>query len=181
MSEGGTTATAAPRLRQILAFLMLVLVCAVLLGATASLTAPRIEANRAQRFLDTVAALTGGRVLPRPVVWQQNRAPLCDGTTLMRGAAPGYGGPIQWLAAARTHRGAARLSGVRIVTHQETPGIAGFLDLPQAGWLAGLQGGSADTLPSVEAVSGATITSRALVRSLTAALETPLPGAPECG
>ena len=62
---------------------------------------------------------------------------------------------------------------VRITGHQETPGIADFLDRPDAGWLNRLPGRDAAGLRALDTVSGATITSRALKRDLARALERP--------
>ena len=172
-------AAGAARFRQALAFVALVLVCALLLGLTARLTEPRIDANRTRQLTATIEALTGAAVAPGSITWENGQAPLCGPITLLRGEAAGYGGPIRWLAAAR--RGEPpTLTGVRIVSHQETPGIADFLDHPERGWLVGFQGLDTRGAAEVAAVSGATITSRALGRAFAAALDAPLAVAAEC-
>ncbi len=73
------------------------------------------------------------------------------------------------------------LAGVRIVAQQETPGIADFLGHPEQGWVASLSGSTAAELGRVDGVSGATITSRALTRSLAAGLSRPTLLQPDCG
>lgn len=157
-------------LRGGLAFLILVTLCGALLGTVAALTGARIDANHARRFAATISALSGGHAVPQPLAWHGDQALLCDGAALLRGSTAGYGGPIEWLAAAEYAGNGARLRGVRITAHHETPGIADFLNTPDGGWLGGLGGRNADGLAAVDAVTGATITSRALRRALAEAL-----------
>jgi Na+-translocating ferredoxin:NAD+ oxidoreductase RnfG subunit len=159
--------------RSILAFMVLVICCGVLIAATAALTGQRIEDNRARQFLETLTALTGSARAAADVQWSGDVAGLCPGKALLRGQAQGYGGAIRWLAAADLAAGMPRLDGVRITAHQETPGIADFLDRPEDGWLASLKGTPAAALARVDGVSGATITSRSLSRALATALEHP--------
>jgi Na+-translocating ferredoxin:NAD+ oxidoreductase RnfG subunit len=159
-------------LRAVAAFVVLVIACAALLAATADLTGERIEQNRNRQFLDLVSTLIGGAP-PDAIVWDGDLAPLCDGNALLRGAVQGYAGSVRWLAAADAAGPSPILTAVRITIHQETPGIADFLDRPERGWLAALRGLDADTLAAVDTVTGATITSRALRGSLAAALAAP--------
>ena len=166
--------------RSILAFMMLVVACGALIAATAALTRERIEENRARRFLVTLTELTGSAAAAAEVTWADDVAHLCNGRALARGAAPGYGGDIQWLAAADLSGRTPALDRLRITAHQETPGIADFLNRPEHGWLATLIGATPAELDRVDAVSGATITSRGLTRSLAAALSDPALAAAEC-
>ncbi len=168
----------ADRVRAIAGFVVLVTACAALLATTASLTRERIEANRQRQFLATVSELTGSPA-PETVRWHGDVAHVCDGSTLLRGSVTGYGGPIRWLAAAANGPEPV-LTGVRITAHQETPGIADFLNQPRSGWLATLRGRDAGGIEQLDGVSGATITSRALRRSLTAALRRPELRASRC-
>lgn len=168
--------------RSVAAFLALVLACAALLAATAALTGERIADNRARRLLDMVSELTGRPVARAELQWSGDVAPLCEGdgrTALVRGKAPGYGGTIHWLAAV-TLEPAPRVTGLRITAHQETPGIADFLGRPGEGWMARLVGADAEAMAAVDTVSGATITSRALLNSLTSALSNPRLETLEC-
>jgi Na+-translocating ferredoxin:NAD+ oxidoreductase RnfG subunit len=166
-------------------FAALVVACAVLLALVAAATRPRIEANRERQFSATLAALTGHDVAAADLEWHGDRAALCGGLVVLRGTAAGYAGTIRWLAAADLTDGAVRLNGLRIVAHQETPGIADFLDQPEAGWLVSLRGLDAAALASADTVSGATISTRALRRELAGALDAlvaePSAPAPECG
>ncbi|MEQ8485398.1 MAG: FMN-binding protein [Pseudomonadales bacterium] len=164
--------------RALVGFGALVLVCAAVLAVTAAATRDEIDANRHRQFAETLSALVGRAVSPTDLVWVAGRAGLCGGGTLLRGEAAGYAGAIRWLAAADGQPPALRR--VHIIGHQETPGIADFLDRPDDGWLGGLHGLDAAALAAVDTVSGATITSRALRRDLAAALVAPVPAAGDC-
>ncbi|MDZ7670724.1 MAG: FMN-binding protein [Gammaproteobacteria bacterium] len=164
----------------VLAFLALVTGCGILIAATAALTGERIDANRAQRFQQTVTAMAGPGARVTDLQWSNDVAHLCNGRALLRGIASGYGGDMHWLAAADIEAAPPALTGVRITRHQETPGIADFVNQPERGWLASLSGRSAGEMAQVDTVSGATITSRALRRALDSALQRPALATPEC-
>jgi hypothetical protein len=140
--------------------------CAALLTLTHALTAPRIAANEALAANARVLALLGEAPdAPLAGTWHGDVRALCDGRVLARLRVPGYAGPIRLLAAVRQQPEPA-LIGVVVISHLETPGIADFLDQPDRGWLAALSGASAAELSRVDAVSGATISSRAVRRGL---------------
>lgn len=146
------------------------LTCAFTLALVDSVTADRIGANRAAQAAAAVLALTGHEAPPRGD-WRDDRWLLCDGTLLLRGSATGYGGPIDWMLAT-TPAGATppmRIRAVRVTAHRETPGIADFLDTPEAGWLARFRGRDA-TGAMPDALTGATVTTRALSQSIAEAL-----------
>lgn len=87
---------------------------------------------------------------------------LCDrNLAILRNASRGYGGPVQ-VAVALGPNGA--VAGVRVLAHAETPGFADILDAGSA-WLAGFAQGS------VDAVTGATVTSNAVRQAVAAAVE----------
>ncbi|HEX7037450.1 MAG TPA: FMN-binding protein [Pseudomonadales bacterium] len=171
---------AEPLIRPVLVFLALVIGCGVLIAATAALTRERIEENRAQRFLATLTELTGSAAAAADVHWNGDTALICPDRAVLRGRVRGYGGDIHWLAAADLDPDAPVLTRLRITEHQETPGIADFLDRPDRGWLASLRQRDAAAIAQVDAVSGATITSRALTRSLSAAFARPALTKPAC-
>jgi len=167
------------RIPAVATFVALTAACAALIAGVAALTDERIAGNRAREFRQNLVALTGSAAAAARLDWQDDVAVLCPDRAILRGSAAGYGGDIRWLAAAAL--GAPpTLTGVRITAHQETPGIADFLDSPDSGWLGGLAGSGAAGLAEVDAVSGATITSRALGRSLAAALRRPAVTVPGC-
>lgn len=168
-------------LRSASAFVALMIGCGALIAGTAALTGERIEENRARRFLTTLTELTGSAAAAAEIRWSDDVAHLCPDRALLRGTARGYGGTIHWLAAVDVAGPAPALERLRITAHQETPGIADFVDRPAQGWMAALEGRGAAQLAAVDAVSGATITSRALTRSLAEALPRAEVGhRPEC-
>lgn len=168
-------------LRSALAFVALTIACGALIAGTAALTRERIDENRARRFLVTLTELTGSAAAAADVRWTGDVAPLCPDRALVRSIARGYGGEIRWLAAVDLGGPVPTLERLRITAHQETPGIADFLDRPDHGWIASLTGHGPAELAAVDTVSGATITSRALARSLAAGLTRAEAGhRPEC-
>ncbi len=154
-----------------MSFLVLTLACAGLLAAIVTVTGPRIAANRDRHEQAALAELIGAAAIAAPLEWQGDLARLCDGGALLRGHTAGYGGDIVWMAAVRDGPASVQLRAVRITAHQETPGIADFLSRPDQGWMAQLPGRTAAELRELDTVSGATITSRALRRALTQALD----------
>lgn len=93
------------------------------------------------------------------------------GLAIVRAVAKGYGGEI---VAAVAIRGDGRVAGVRVLRHAETPGFADIL-APDSTWLAGFR----SRAPSdVHAVTGATVTSRAVIAAVESAAETDAGGGP---
>jgi len=54
---------------------------------------------------------------------------------------------------------------LRVVGHQETPGIGDFIDHTRSRWIMELDNASAQAYAQLDAVSGATITSNAIKRA----------------
>ncbi len=151
--------------QSILALVGIALVCATLLAGTRALTAPQITANHAMLAQNELRALLGKEVVSVPEDWIDGLWQRCDGSLIARTQVAGYAGPIELLAAL-TGNPAERLSGVRITRHQETAGIADFLNRPDAGWLAALADSTVSDLTARDAVTGATITSKAVLAAL---------------
>lgn len=98
---------------------------------------------------------------------------------ILRAVVPnGYAGPIQLLVAVR-HDGT--LWGVRVLSHKETPGLGDRIDERKSDWILGFAGKSLDDPPlarwgvkrdggAFDQLTGATITPRAVVRSVRDAL-----------
>lgn len=103
----------------------------------------------------------------QPALWDD-----CGRALLARLDVPGYAGPIRLLFTLETgRRDGPRLGRVVLLGHQETPGITDFLR--ERVWLDGLSGRSADSLRAADAVTGATITSRAITGGIADVLEVP--------
>lgn len=165
--------------RQLLGVIGIALGCAVALAATHTLTAARIHENEsaaARRLVGGLLPVAAKIPLPDldrpPAAWDY-----CGGHLLARSDARGYGGPIRLLYVLDAEPGPAgdgtayTLGRVALLGHQETPGITDFLDDPA--WLEQLSGASAAGIESVDTVSGATITSRALTDALASAVRDP--------
>ena len=127
-----------------------------LLAGIDAITEDRIEANERQRRQATLKELTG---LDIELAGHEDMA-ACDRDLVALAVAEyGYGGSMDVVAAFRS----GRLSGVRVTRHAETPGFADILD--PSDWI-----GRIDADGHVDAVSGATITSNAVLRARDAAV-----------
>ena len=81
---------------------------------------------------------------------------LCDrGLAILRGTGRGYGGEFRLAVAMRS----GKVDGVRIIEHAETPGFGDILNAGSA-WLDSFRGGQ------VDAVTGATVTSQAVIATV---------------
>jgi len=155
---------------------LIALGCALALTASRWLTGDRITLNESAALRTELRALLGeGSAMPQtlpdvnlsPASWQ-----LCDGTRLGRSKAAGYGGPIELLYALQVTAPEPSLSRLRLLRHQETPGITDFLR-EEHGWLQNLEGRTAEALDEVSTLSGATITTRAIREHFRSVLEDP--------
>lgn len=97
---------------------------------------------------------------------------------LMAVAPDGYNGNIRLLIGIRYE---GTLAGVRVISHQETPGLSDIIDLRKSKWLLGFNGRSLNNPPeekwkvrrdggSFDHLTGATITPRAVVKAVKNAL-----------
>ena len=81
----------------------------------------------------------------------------------------GYNGEItMWVAT----DGAAKIRGVRVIEHMETPGIGDLIERPVSDWIEQFSGMSLENSwdDDVDYVSGATITTRAVAKAVHAGL-----------
>ena len=174
-------------LRGILTVIAIGLGCALVLAATHRLTADAIGRNETAADRAVLASVLGAspeatRALPDlsgPGLWDW-----CGRMLIARTDVAGYGGPIRILLTmtpapagnveangAGEEVRARRLIRLALLGHQETPGITDFLKDPE--WLATFSGLTADGLADVDAVGGATITTRAIARGLAAVVADP--------
>ena len=94
----------------------------------------------------------------------------------IQGRVAGWGGPIDFIAA--TDR-IGNVLGVRVISHKETPGLADKIEIAKSDWITSFNGKHlTDTRWAVkkdngdfDQFTGATITPRALVKGVYAALE----------
>jgi electron transport complex protein RnfG len=89
-------------------------------------------------------------------------------------ARQGYIGPIRMLVAIRAD---GRIEGVRVIGHEETPGLGDQIEPEKSGWISQFAGRSlADPAPpgwavrrdggAYDALTGATVTSRAVIHAV---------------
>ena len=145
-----------PSARAALFLGLLMAVAGALLAGMDAVTKPRIEANERQQRQATLKELVG---LDIEMPAHEDVAACDRGLVALALAERGYGGSMDVVAAFRD----GYLSGVRVTRHAETPGYADILE--PMDWI-GRIGGDSD----VDAVTGATITSRAVLRARDAAL-----------
>lgn len=93
-------------------------------------------------------------------------------------APDGYAGKIKLLIAIKSN---GEVSGVRVVTHKETPGLGDYIEIAKSSWIKVFDGTSLDKYPSNEwkvkkdggqfdYMTGATVTPRAVIKAVHKAL-----------
>lgn len=93
-------------------------------------------------------------------------------------APDGYSGKISLIVAISRQ---GEVSGVRVVSHKETPGLGDYIELPKSPWIKGFDGQSHALRPETDwkvkkdggqfdYMAGATITPRAVVKAVNKAL-----------
>lgn len=155
--------------------LLISLLAAAVLAGGHSLTAERIAANEqaeAQRQIRELLDRSAPALELNIGEWQGDTLLWCvHSLAVSRLRATGYAGSIDLLVAWASDE-PARTLGVTIVRHLETPGIADFLNnTGEDGWLDALVDTTARTLPDVDTVTGATVSSRGVKRALLSTLE----------
>lgn len=169
-----------------------------LVGISHEITAERIAENERAALLEQLQVLVPAAQIDNDMLDDVTTvaAPQALGAPLTRvyrgrhGGAPvavvlspvvtqGYSGPIQMIVAVRDD---GTLSGVRILSHRETPGLGDKIEIERGDWITGFTGRSLDDpAPSgwkvrrdggvFDQFTGATITPRAVVRGVKAALD----------
>lgn len=102
---------------------------------------------------------------------------------LIPGSGSGYAGEIEFVVAVDRD---GQVSGVRVTSHSETPGIGDVIEASKSTWIHSLSGRDAEVTTwelvkdggDIDGVSGASITLRGLVRGVGDSLPHRLP---ECG
>lgn len=161
--------------------------------------APQIEASRRARLLAELTVVLGGVAYDNDpladTVPASDAELLGTGETLLahrvrlRGqpvavllnvvAPDGYSGAIRLLVAIDPE---GRVLGARVLEHRETPGLGDFIESRRSGWIGQFTGRSLGDPPAsrwqarkdggdFDHFTGATVTSRAVVRAIRDALE----------
>lgn len=155
-----------PALRSIAVVVALALCAGAALGWFAGLVEERAEHNR--RLAETQVLrdmmLSAGEMPADFETQARGDLLLCrPGFAILGGVGDGYGGELRIAVAFGDDR---RVQGVRVLAHGETPGFADILDAGSA-WLAGFRA----TPPDVHAVTGATVTSQAVIDAVARVVE----------
>lgn len=151
------------------------LICGILVSSLYAMTKDRIDSNQRDHALQQIREVvdnpdarlqqTGGDVY----AIEDARG----GSVFLQSTDTGYNGTITlWVALDRN----GVIRGVRIIEHRETPGIGDVIDRQVSGWIERFAGRSLDaplSWPSddADAVSGATITTRAVTDAVRRAQE----------
>lgn len=157
-------------------FLVLAVVAGALMGATRWLTTDRIAANQAAREQAVIEEILGTNVGSPSNNLAADR--------LCRTQVRGYAGTIELLvlpsAANSSAIRASHIEAVRVLQHRETPGIGDFITTNNSPWILGFDGLQMQKTPrdssalwhdQLDAVSGATITRRAVIKGVAHACE----------
>ena len=139
----------------------------LLLAGANILTGDRIAENRLAERQATLRELTG---LELGMTSDEDMLDCERGVVVMAMRERGYGGTMDLVAAFRD----SEFVGIRATRHTETPGFADILD--PSDWIGGLIGEE----PAFDAVTGARITSSAVLRARAAALQRHSEGEPWC-
>lgn len=170
-------------------------IAAVIVTASWEFGRDRIAANERARLLASLSSVLDPGLLARdlnPVLITVTDPALLgsddpvevflpmDGTTpraaVFASVAPdGYNAPIHLLIGIRMADG--RISGVRVVSHRETPGLGDLIDIEKSNWIMQFDEKSIDEPTAAgwavsrdegefDSITGATVTPRAVVRAV---------------
>ncbi|MCP5181400.1 MAG: FMN-binding protein [Pseudomonadales bacterium] len=147
-------------LRGFLVLALLSVAVSALLAVVHDATTAQVAANRLKERWRVAEALTG-----LPTLHETASLPLPgtsielpDHRRLIAAETRGYGGTISILLLVDPDG----LRGLRVVQHHETPGVADFIALPDSPWMQQFEALPLIAAASLDTVSGATITTRAL-------------------
>lgn len=143
-------------LTTIIALLVIGGLCGLALTQTHQLTRAPIQENRIRQAQALLSELLG-RQAPTNLTWQNQVANACGQWQFTRGASVGYAGPIEYLALLQDGR-----ASLRVTQHQETPGIADFIDHRKDSYLINLDNTLIEEWSQLDNISGATVTHKAL-------------------
>jgi electron transport complex protein RnfG len=153
---------------------ILAIVCGLLLSTTHLFSEDQIKKNQQDFELQQLQSIIGNQditLTPNKKGYQLWKAGAEHGQLKTLQTQSGYNGEIRfWLAT--TLKG--EIIGVRVIDHQETPGLGDKLELSVSNWILGFNGTSLAThdfevkkyAGDFDQFSGATITPRAIVMAV---------------
>jgi Na+-translocating ferredoxin:NAD+ oxidoreductase RnfG subunit len=142
--------------------------CGALLFVINAVTAIDIEKNRTQKARAIMSDLLK-RPLAEKISWLDDISGDCEMGYFIKHTENGYSGPIRFLALytpanSTLERPKEQLS-LRVTYHQETPGIGDFIDHKRAPYLVNLDRLEPEQWGTLDNISGATITHRAIKKA----------------
>ena len=156
-------------IKAIVSFLALGLIALGLLYLINSYTRTRIEENRLFQQNETVTELLNDRKITQ----QPNKTEgsnRCKRWQIKNLEVAGYSGTIAGLALIEDIGKHEKLS-MRITAHTETPGIGDFIDHRKNSWIRTLDGKPFENWSDLDSVTGATITSSAILKMAISAFQ----------
>jgi len=155
--------------RPVLSVLILGLISSMLLSLTNLYTRNRIEENRLYRQNEATRELLKDRGITL-LETQDGKALPCRPWQINKLEVTGYSGKIKGLALIEYIDEQKALS-LRVTTHTETPGIGDFIEHRKTKWIKALDGGSFEEWSNLDSVTGATITTSAMLEMATIAFQ----------
>ena len=184
----------ASALRAVIYLTVTALIAVALLANVERLTRQRINANEATRIMKRLQAvlpadeydnephLDAIRVPPRDLlgntapssIYRARRSSQPVAAILTATAPDGYFGPIQMLVSIDAD---GRVFRVRVIAHNETPGLGDAIDIQKSDWIENLNGlmvsedSSSDWVlkrdgGNFDQITGATVTSQAVIKAV---------------
>ncbi|MEM7002461.1 MAG: FMN-binding protein [Pseudomonadota bacterium] len=146
-----------------IALLAIAALCITLLYLADDLVGLRIDSNRLAQQLAVFTDMVGSDAQLNPGDVTQPLFGDCSAFLGQQISQPGYGGEVQ-MAVIITPP--ANLS-LRAMAHEETPGIGDFID---GTWLSARDGQPLSSWQTLDNVSGATVTTKAVQRGIATAI-----------
>ena len=156
-------------IKPLLSVVILGLITSFLLSLTNLYTHNRIAENRLYRQSETTRELLKDRGLHLPSNQDGDTTP-CMPWRITKVAVTGYSGEIKGLALIE-HIDKQNVLSLRVTTHSETPGIGDFIEHRKSKWIQSLDGSSLEEWSNLDSVTGATITSSAMLEMATNAFQ----------
>jgi electron transport complex protein RnfG len=114
-----------------------------------------------------------------PTIAYRGRLNNQPSVAVIQATAPGYSGKTRLIIAIRRD---GRISGVRVVSHKETPGLGDYIEIARSNWITGFNDASLDDPGEsgwkvtkdggkFDYMAGATITPRSIVKAVHKALQ----------
>lgn len=153
-------------IKELFSLLLIAAACGAALHTLNETSAAPIAHNRSLARLAFLNQVNPNYTLPADPSFSQGRLPVCNQLTLATASVRGYGGELEVLGALAPAADGHHLTRLVVTRHRETPGIGDFFQTTHPHWFDQFHRYS--DLPEraeIQAVSGATITGRAITQA----------------